>query len=172
MKRIILLFVLLASAICASATSVDYHFSYSMQAGSVFGTLSTIDEGGSVYQVIDAQGSYLGVPITGVFDPSQSGNVFLFDEILYYPAPPYVNLGGIVFELNGNTDIATAINLYWDGAGYRSIDGGNNGPYVQLSITPADQELPSPEPGTIALLGSGVLGLGGLLRRQLQMWQC
>ena len=83
-----------------------------------------------------------------------------------------MNLGGIVFELNGNTDIATAINLYWDGAGYRSIDGGNNGPYVQLSITPADQELPSPEPGTIALLGSGVLGLGGLLRRKLQMWQC
>ena len=46
MKRIILLFVLLASAICATATSVDYHFSYSMQAGSVFGTLNTIDEGG------------------------------------------------------------------------------------------------------------------------------
>ncbi len=166
MKRIALLCIVLATAMYVSATPVDYQFSYAIGNGTVSGLLNTIDQGNGAYQVIDATGSYLGTPITGVFDPSQSGNVFLFNNLLYFPGLPSVDLGGIVFELNSDTNIASGINLYWDGVGYRSIDGGNNGPYVQLSITPLDPSAPTPEPGTLLMLGSGTLGLAGFLRRK------
>ena len=167
MKKLVLYFVVLASAVYASATSVNYQFSYAVGNGAVSGVLNTIDEGNGTYLVTNAAGSYLGAPITGVFDSSESGNVFSFNNLLYFPSLPAVDVGGIVFELNGNSNIASGINLYWDGAGYRSIDGGNNGPYVQLSITPFDPAAATPEPGTLAMVGSGFVGVAGMLRRKL-----
>lgn len=165
MKKVTMLLIVLASALCASATPVNFQFSYALGQGNVTGVLNTVEQGNGSFLVTDATGSYLGAPITGVFDPSLSGNTFSFNEILYFPAQPSVDIYGIVFELNGNTNIATGRNLYWDGAGYRSIDGANNGPYVNLNIAPLDQRVPTPEPGTMVLLGSGVLGLAGILRR-------
>jgi hypothetical protein len=94
-------------------------------------------------------------------------DVFSFNNLLYFPGLPSVDIGGIVFELNGNANIASGINLYWDGLGYRSIDGGNNGPYVQLSITPVDPAAPVPEPGTLAMVCTGIAGVAGVLRRRL-----
>ena len=167
MKKITLLCIVLASAIYVSAASVDYQFDYTIGSGDVSGVLYTVDEGNGIYLVTDAAGTYLGAPITGVFDPSQSGNTFSFNNLLYFPDLPSVDLGGIVFALNGNTNIASGMNLYFDGEGYRSIDGGNNGPYVELSITPFDPASPTPEPGTLGLVGSGVLGLAVILRRKL-----
>lgn len=167
MKKLTVLCIVLASAMYVSATSVNFQFAYTTESGTVSGVLNTIDQGNGTYQVTDATGSYLGVPITGVFDPSLSGNVFAFNELLYFPGEPFVDIYGIVFELGGDANIATGINLYWDGVGYRSIDGGNNGPYVQLSISPMDAQIPTPEPGTLALVGSGVLGAAGMLRRKL-----
>lgn len=167
MKKILLLCVVFASALLASATSVNFQFNYTLGSGTVSGVLNTTDQGNGTFLVTDATGSYLGVPITGVFDAGQSGNVFSFDELLFFPSSPAVDLGGIVFELNGDTNIGTGMNLYWDGAGYRSIDGGNNGPYVQLSLGPVTPDAPTPEPGTLALLGSGIVGVAGMLRRKL-----
>ena len=167
MKKLVLFFVVLAGAVYASATSVNYQFSYAVGNGNVSGVLNTVDEDNGTYFVANATGSYLGAPITGVFDPSQSGNVFSFNNLLYFPGLPAVDIGGIVFELNSNTNIASGINLYWDGVGYRSIDGGNNGPYVQLSLTPLDPAAPTPEPGTLAMVGTGVVGVAGILRRKL-----
>ena len=171
MKTIALFCIVLASAMYVSATSVRFRFSYNIGDGAVNGVLDSIDQGNGAYLVTHAKGSYLNTPITGVFDPIQSGNVFFFNNVLYFPAVPFVDIGGIVFELSGDTNIATGINLYWDGAGYRSIDGGNNGPYVQLSITPLDPEAPAPEPSTLALVGSGVLAVAGMLRRKFPVQQ-
>ena len=169
MNKIALLAVALLTAIGASATPVDYHFSYTMGSGLVSGELDTVDQGNGSYLVTGASGSYLGSAITGVFDPGLSGNTFSFNNLLYFPGFPNVDLGGIVFQINGDPNIATGINLYWDGVGYRSIDGGNNGPYVKLSINPADSNptAPTPEPGTLVLLASGILGGAGILRRRL-----
>jgi len=168
MKNITLLAIALLTAICASATPVDYQFSYMVGNGPVSGELNTVDQGNGSYLVTGASGSYLGSTITGVFDPGLSGNTFSFNNLLYFPGYPKVDLGGIVFQLNGDPDIASGINLYWDGAGYRSIDGGNNGPYVQLSITPMDSNAPAPipEPGTLALWASGAFAGIGMLRRR------
>jgi hypothetical protein len=167
MKKLIVFFVVLASGLYASATSVNYQFNYAVGDSAASGVLNTLDEGNGTYLVTNATGSYLDAPITGVFDPSESGNVFSFNNLLYFPSLPFVDIGGIVFELNGNTSIASGINLYWDGVGYRSIDGGNNGPYVQLSVTPLDPAAPTPEPGTLAMVCTGVVGVAGMLRRKL-----
>jgi len=175
MKHIALFFVVLASTVYASATNVNYQFSYADGNGTVNGTLQTIDEGNGSYLVTDATGSYLGTPITGVFNPSESGNVFLFNNLVYFPSLPSVDIGGIVFELNGNPNIASGINLYWDGVGYRSIDGSNNGPYVQLSLTPLDSvdpSAPTPEPGTLGMVCTAAVGVAGMLRRKLAPRLC
>ncbi|MGA9567466.1 MAG: PEP-CTERM sorting domain-containing protein [Candidatus Korobacteraceae bacterium] len=170
MKKTALLTIVLLTAVWASATKVDYQFSYVVGNGLVNGELVTVDQGDGSYLVTGATGSYLGSAITGVFDPSLSGNTFSFNNLLYFPSVPAVDLGGIVFQLNGDANIATGINLYWDGEGYRSIDGGNNGPYVQLSLdplAPLAPQAPTPEPGTLALLASGVVGGAGILRRKV-----
>jgi PEP-CTERM motif len=167
MKFVRLLCIVLAGAVSASAATINFHFDYTVGSGAVSGVLYALDQDNGTYLVTDASGSYLGTPITGVFDPALSGNVFLFNNLLYLPAPPYVDVNGIVFELNGNSNISTGINLYWDGSGYRSIDGGNNGPYVDLSIRPYESPQTTPEPGTLALLGSGALGAAAWLRRRL-----
>lgn len=170
MKKTVLFAIVLLSAVWASATAVDYQFSYTIGSGLVGGELATVDQGNGSYLVTGASGSYLGSVITGVFDPGLSGNTFSFNNLLYFPDVPSVDLGGIVFQLNGDTNIASGINLYWDGAGYRSIDGGNNGPYVQLSLSPLDPDAPVPEPGTLALWVSGAFGGAAMLRRRLGMW--
>jgi hypothetical protein len=43
----------------------------------------------------------------------------------------------------------------------------NNNPGLILSIHRGDAQLVVPEPGTLALFGTGLIGLAGLLRRKL-----
>jgi hypothetical protein len=167
MKYLKVLLIVIASALYCGASSSSFRFDYSYGASTVSGVLTASDQGSGVFLVTDATGDYLGTPITGVFDPSLSGNVFYFNNLLYFPAQPSLDINGIVFELAGNPNIATGINLYWDGSGYRSIDGGNNGSYVELSIRPFDAPTSTPEPGTWALMSSGLLGVAGTLRRKL-----
>lgn len=49
----------------------------------------------------------------------------------------------------------------------RKLDGGH---YLDLTFSvtaPAPAPAPVPEPGSLGLLGSGLLGLGGLIRRKI-----
>ncbi len=51
--------------------------------------------------------------------------------------------------------------------GYGTISDSASGDYIEFDRNVTLTFTPSPEPGTLALFGSGILGLAGLLRRRL-----
>ena len=89
-----------------------------------------------------------------------------------YTAAPYLDLPGIAYSV-GSTDY----NLY-DYSGSvvldcNSVTSGSSttcptgsGVTVQFTLTPVTTTS-TPEPGTLILLGSGLLGLFGISRRKL-----
>ena len=52
--------------------------------------------------------------------------------------------------------------------GYGTISDSASGDYFEWDRNVTLTFMPSPEPGTLALFGSGILGLAGVLRRKLQ----
>jgi hypothetical protein len=86
-----------------------------------------------------------------------------------YTAAPYLDLAGVSYSV-GSTDY----NLY-DYSGSVVLDCNSvtdptchtaDGVSVQFTLTPATTTS-TPEPGTLILLGSGLLGLFGISRRKL-----
>lgn len=173
----IVLVLFMFSTAAFAGNVVDFWFSYTIVgqpggADHVYGDLYATMTVPGVYLVTDANGRYLGpapngILFDGVFDASQSGNIFAFDNLLYYPASPqYLSSGGIVFDVNNDHNIANGTNLYWENGEYWNLtwtaDGGYNQQLVRdLSIMPR-----TPEPNTLLTLGSGILGLAGLARKR------
>ena len=89
-------------------------------------------------------------------DPWDIGN----DNLLYPGIPSCFDTGGISFteKIDGVVD---TVNLF--GIGYTD-DGINlgNGHYGGVDLTMA----PTPEPSGIALLGTGLLGVAGVVRKR------
>jgi PEP-CTERM motif-containing protein len=79
------------------------------------------------------------------------------------------------WNFTSNAPIATG-GLSYNGTGLTSQQSGsfapgysgyfNPGDNVEFSMT-SDQTLATPEPGSLFLLGSGLLGVGGVIRRKV-----
>ena len=192
MKRITVILSILVFALAttglAMADAFTFSFSGGGQAGS--GTVFDANEGGGVWSITNAIGTIDGSAVTGVAPcvyPATCGPIgtgTTWDNVLYYPAavtfpntgPANVDWQGLLFTL-ANGDF---LNLYYydnqsqgadicGGLGYcASLLDANGNPISAGVVSATFAPVPTtPEPSSLVLFGSGILGLAGILRRKL-----
>jgi PEP-CTERM motif len=137
-------------------------FNYSGNGVAVTGTLFGDSNGNGTWTITGITGTYDGIAIAGIaplgVDPS-----YIYNNLLYYPADPlFVDNAGILFNVPGVGDV----NLYYDPSfGYGNITGSLDSGFVTTPVT-VDFSAPAPEPATLALVGTGILGTLAVVRRR------
>jgi hypothetical protein len=172
-KIIVLLTFMFVSGMIASAGSINFNFSYNGQDIAANGVFITSPIAGSPgeYLVTGITGQYNGMPITGLIPPNGDAS-FISDNVFTWPTTPTTpafSYGGIVFSVD---TLASNVNLYactgqtdFCAPGFTYQNATNIGGYV---ITGVDASFSStPEPGTLLTLGSGLMGVAGVIRRRL-----
>jgi hypothetical protein len=190
MKRITVILSILVFALAttglAMADVFSYNFSGNGQTGS--GLVFDANEGGGQWSITGANGTIDGFAVTGIAPCAYPGpcgpiGTTTWDNILYYPAAvTFPNTGaanvdwdGLMFTL-ANGDY---LNLYYydnqsqggdvcGGAGYCASLIDANGTSISFGAVSATfAPAPVPEPSTLVLFGSGILGLAGILRKKV-----
>jgi PEP-CTERM motif len=159
-----------STAALADSVSFDFKFSNADYSGSGVLTADSTSAAG-VYQIVGVTGDILigkttdaisGLLAAGSF-PADGPN----DNLLFFPKLPApfgaFDASGVSFALaNG----AGKVNLFLGSGEDLKLTGGKQDEQAG-TITVTAAASPVPEPGSLALFGTGALGLAGMVRRRL-----
>jgi len=115
------------------------------------------------YALTGVTGAYNGASITGLvpLNSPDQGSIFLYDNLFFTSFPYASNTGssGFVFSVTGQPDV----NFWFDqnATDYSTVN-------VNTPVT-ASFVSATPEPGTLVMLGSVIIGLAGVLRRKINL---
>jgi hypothetical protein len=105
---------------------------------SASGYFITTDLNAGTYNILDAFGTWNGVPITGVLPPGTWGSVANPNDNVLNASGPALTYNGVAFSVNGAGDQGTGmVNLFYDASqgGYTELDP-NVGGSPNLTLTP------------------------------------
>ncbi|GGG84891.1 PEP-CTERM sorting domain-containing protein [Edaphobacter dinghuensis] len=147
-------------AIAASAHADTFNFAATGSSGpfSGSGTLTASLQSGGEYLI----SGIMGTGVTGLIAP---GNFHGNDNLLFPAATPTLDSHGFSFtEINGPDHYD--VNIFNNGDGYFAFLDDEDNFTQTVPVTFSLATAATPEPSTLLLLGTGILGLAGITRRK------
>lgn len=150
--------ILLGSAQSLYADTT-FDFSFAGSGIDASGSVTASFVSGDTYLVTSLSGTQNGETMTLLPPEGYADN----DNYFFTPGP-FLDIPGVSFSLPGGTDY----NVYYDAGTYYECNNVDDGVcYVGSGVPLTSGSLsPAPEPGTLVLFGTGLLGLAALLRRK------
>jgi hypothetical protein len=159
------------------AIGESFSFSFSGPSDSGSGTLYANPTGTpGQYEIVGGGGMTDGLTMVALLPTGTYPTGAPNDNLYYYPSDgvAFLDTAGVSFVLSDGTDV----NIWYgslggDPAAYHFVKGTNQtvsslttASVEQLDVA-SDSIAVAPEPNSLILLGSGVLGLAGMIRRRV-----